>query len=74
MYKLYCISCRQSWSSFVNPTLFRTLYWRTSHDTLELTEISLNHNLAGGRVRFKFVDTPLLPGVSVHESWGQVGP
>ena len=50
----------------------RTLYWRTSHDTLELHEVSLNHNLVGGRVRFRFLDTPLLPGISVHEAWGQV--
>ena len=50
----------------------RTLYWRTSHDTLHLHEVSLNHNLLGARIRMRFLDTPLLGGVSVHEAWGQV--
>ena len=50
----------------------RTLYWRTSHDTLHLNEVSLNHNLLGARIRMRFLDTPLLGGVSVHEAWGQV--
>ena len=50
----------------------RTLYWRTYGDTLELTEISLNYDLVGNRVRYRFVDTPLLPGITVHESWGNV--
>jgi len=50
----------------------RTLYWRTQGDTLELIEISLNFDLVGNRVKYKFVDTPLLPGITVHESWGNV--
>ena len=39
---------------------------------MELTEISLNYDLVGNRVRYRFVDTPLLPGITVHESWGNV--
>ena len=50
----------------------RTLYWRTHGDSLELIEISLNYDLVGNRVKYKFVDTPLLPGITVHESWGNV--
>ena len=50
----------------------RTLYWRTHGDTLELTEISLNYDLVGNRVEYRFIDTPLLPGITVHESWGSV--
>ncbi|XP_023326535.1 nuclear pore complex protein Nup160 [Eurytemora carolleeae] len=50
----------------------RTLYWRTIGDILELCEISLNFNLSGNKVRYRFQDSPLLDGVSVHESWGQV--
>ena len=26
----------------------------------------------GNRVKYRFVDTPLLPGITVHESWGHV--
>jgi len=50
----------------------RTLYWRTHHDTLELCEVSLNYNLVGSRIKYRFQDTPLLAGVSIHESWGNV--
>jgi len=50
----------------------RTLYWRTQGDTIEINEVSLNYNLVGSRVKFRFVDTPLLPGITVHESWGNV--
>ena len=39
---------------------------------MELIEISLNYDLVGNRVKYKFVDTPLLPGITVHESWGNV--
>ena len=37
-----------------------------------MIEISLNYDLVGNRVKYKFVDTPLLPGITVHESWGNV--
>ena len=50
----------------------RTRYWRTQGDTIEITEVSMNYNLVGSRVKFRFVDTPLLPGITVHESWGNV--
>jgi nuclear pore complex protein Nup160 len=41
-------------------------------DVLELCEVSLNYNLVGGRVRFRFQDTPLLQGISLHEAWGSL--
>jgi len=50
----------------------RTIYWRTMGDVLELSEVSLNFNLLRNRVFYKFQDSPLLDGVSVHESWGHV--
>ena len=46
--------------------------WRTSHDVLDLTEISLDWDLAGSRVRYRFQDTPVLAGVSVHETFHHV--
>ncbi|GLH07082.1 Nuclear pore complex protein Nup160 homolog, partial [Gryllus bimaculatus] len=46
----------------------RFLYWRTSHDTLELVEQSLDVNLVGNALRIRFQDTPVLEGVSVHEA------
>ena len=41
-------------------------------DVLELCEVSLNYSRGGGRVRFRFQDTPLLQGISLHEAWGSV--
>ncbi|KAL3269609.1 hypothetical protein HHI36_008672 [Cryptolaemus montrouzieri] len=46
----------------------RFIYWRISNDILELVEHSLDINLKGNRIRYKFIDTPILDGVSVHES------
>ena len=45
---------------------------RISHDVLELVEHSLDVNLAGNRIRYKFVDTPILDGVSIHETYDNV--
>lgn len=39
---------------------------------MELVEHSLDVNLAGNRVRYKFVDTPILDGVSIHETYENV--
>jgi nuclear pore complex protein Nup160 len=50
----------------------RFIYWRISHDILELVEHSLDVNLAGNRIRYKFVDTPILDGVSIHETYDNV--
>jgi len=50
----------------------RTLYWRTMGDVLELSEVSLNYNLVMNKVLYRFQDSPLLDGISVHESWGQI--
>ena len=37
-----------------------------------MTEISLDWDLAGSRVRYRFQDTPVLAGVSVHETFHHV--
>ena len=45
---------------------------RTTGDILELVEQSLDYNLVGSHVRYRFQDTPLLGGTSVHEHQGKV--
>ncbi|KAK9890753.1 hypothetical protein WA026_012101 [Henosepilachna vigintioctopunctata] len=50
----------------------RFIYWRISNDTLELVEHSLDINLSGNRVKFRFIDTPILDGISVHETHDRV--
>ncbi|XP_060078941.1 nuclear pore complex protein Nup160-like [Ylistrum balloti] len=50
----------------------RFIYWRTSNDVLELVEQSLDFNLLGSQVRFKFQDTQIFGGVTVWESHGNV--
>jgi len=50
----------------------RFIYWRISHDVLELIEHSLDINLANCRVRYKFTDTPILDGISIHETVNSV--
>ncbi|CAH1786774.1 unnamed protein product, partial [Owenia fusiformis] len=54
------------------PSRNRFIYWRTFNDCLELVEQSLDFNLTGNAVRFKFQDTPILNGVGIHESHGYV--
>lgn len=39
---------------------------------MELVEHSLDVNLAGNRIRYKFADTPILDGVSIHETYDNV--
>lgn len=47
----------------------RLISWRSSGDVLELVETSLDWALSNNRIRFRFVDTPLLSGgVSIHET------
>ncbi|XP_034185245.1 nuclear pore complex protein Nup160 [Osmia lignaria lignaria] len=50
----------------------RFIYWHICHDVLELIEHSLDINLANCRVRYKFTDTPLLDGISIHETINSV--
>ena len=51
----------------------RFIHWRTSGDLLDLTETSLDHDLKGGRVQYRFLGSPILAnGVSVHETHGAV--
>ncbi|XP_059616440.1 nuclear pore complex protein Nup160 homolog [Phlebotomus argentipes] len=44
----------------------RFIYWRTSHDILELSEMSLDLNLMDNNVRYKFSESRIL-AVSIHE-------
>ena len=48
----------------------RLVHWKTSGDLLELSETSLDHDLRGRRVRYRFQDAPILSngGVSIHEA------
>ncbi|CAH1156010.1 unnamed protein product [Phaedon cochleariae] len=50
----------------------RFIYWRINYDVLELVEHSLDINLTGNRVRYRFTDTPILDGVSLHETYENV--
>ncbi|XP_043288252.1 nuclear pore complex protein Nup160 homolog isoform X2 [Venturia canescens] len=50
----------------------RFIYWRICHDVLELVEHSLDINLANCKVRYKFTDTPILDGISIHETVNSV--
>lgn len=45
---------------------------RINYDVLELVEHSLDVNLSGNRVRYKFSDTPILDGVSIHETYENI--
>ncbi|KAL7295616.1 hypothetical protein TKK_0010980 [Trichogramma kaykai] len=46
----------------------RFIYWRIAHDVLELVEYSLDINLVNNQVRYKFTDTPILEGITIHET------
>lgn len=50
----------------------RFIYWRISHDILEVVEHSLDVNLANCKVRYKFTDDPILDGISIHETVNSV--
>jgi len=47
-------------------------YRKTSKDVLELVEQSLDYDLVGSRVMFRFQDTQILDGISITESRGNV--
>ena len=44
------------------------ILWRKNHDNLELIETSLDWDLRKNRVKYRFQDTPVLSGVSIHET------
>ncbi|XP_057663813.1 nuclear pore complex protein Nup160 homolog [Diorhabda carinulata] len=50
----------------------RFIYWRINYDVLELVEHSLDINLTSNRVRYRFIDTPILDGVSIHETYENI--
>lgn len=43
------------------------MYRRTNYDVLEIIDHSLDTNLTGNQVRYKFQDAPILNGISIHE-------
>ncbi|KAK6630703.1 hypothetical protein RUM44_002872 [Polyplax serrata] len=50
----------------------RFIYWRIYHDVLELVEQSLDVNLIGNRIRYRFANTTVLDGVTIHEVFNSV--
>lgn len=50
----------------------RFIYWRTDHSVLEVVEESLDINLHGNQVRYKFTDSPVLEGISVTETLSNI--
>ena len=55
-------------NSWANQSCNRFIYWKATNDILELTELSLDYNLTGNQLRLKFQKTPVLEGISVHET------
>lgn len=45
---------------------------RTDHSVLEVVEESLDINLHGNQVRYKFTDSPVLEGISVTETLSHI--
>ena len=39
---------------------------------MELVEQSLDVNLTGNKIRYRFVDTPILEGITIHEAFNSV--
>nr|CAD7452803.1 unnamed protein product [Timema tahoe] len=65
--------------SFIGTTLLRYCNFyhtvhvlRISQDVLELVEHSLDLNLSGNTVRYKFQDTHILEGITIHETFNNV--
>ncbi|XP_041365360.1 nuclear pore complex protein Nup160-like [Gigantopelta aegis] len=50
-----------------SPVSNRYIYWRVYNDVLELVEQSLDVSLTANHIRYRFQDTPILDGVSIHE-------
>ncbi|KAK3858813.1 hypothetical protein Pcinc_035022 [Petrolisthes cinctipes] len=46
----------------------RYLFWRVCHDVVELWEESLDHDFTHNHIQLRFADTPVLEGLSVHET------
>ena len=65
----YCYKDSNIWSS---PTCNRFIYWRSNKDYIQFYEVSLDFNLARNHVQLRFHNTPILDGVSVHETEDQV--
>ncbi|XP_071956032.1 nuclear pore complex protein Nup160-like [Antedon mediterranea] len=55
-----------------SATRNRFIYWRSSKDTLELIEDSLDGNLCGNAVRIHMQGSVILPTVTVHETHANV--
>lgn len=49
-------------------TCNRYLFWRVCHDIVELWEESLDYDFTHNHVQLRFADTPVLEGLSVHET------
>lgn len=45
---------------------------KINSDTLEIVEHSLDINLTSNKVRYRFVDAPILDGISIHETYENV--
>ncbi|BET03507.1 Nuclear pore complex protein Nup160 [Nesidiocoris tenuis] len=45
----------------------RFIYWRSVHNVIELVEESLDIQLVGNQVRYKFADSQVLNGISITE-------
>ncbi|XP_050293240.1 nuclear pore complex protein Nup160 homolog [Anthonomus grandis grandis] len=62
--------------SYLDSTQYYTrnrfIYWRIFLDSLELVEHSLDVNLTGNKVRYRFIDSPIIDGVSVQETHDSV--
>lgn len=48
------------------------VFRRIIHDVLEIIEQSLDITLAGNALRYRFVDTPILDGISIHETCANI--
>ncbi|KAL3841807.1 hypothetical protein ACJMK2_019908 [Sinanodonta woodiana] len=55
-----------------SPLRNRFICWKAYGDVLELVEQSLDQELSGSHLKYRFQDTPILGGISVHEVHGNV--
>lgn len=59
-------------NAWATNTCNRFIYWKSNNDILELTELSLDVNLTGNELKLHFQKSPVLEGVSVHETIDKV--
>ncbi|XP_054162696.1 nuclear pore complex protein Nup160-like [Oppia nitens] len=59
-------------NAWTTNTCNRFIYWKTSNDILELTELSMDVNLTGNQLKLHFQKSPVLEGVSIHETIDKV--